>query len=140
MLDDPDRISGGIQPGIGTSYGDRSAPPIRTTTRAGAVVGFVAMIGAAVFLAFMGMPGFFVGFAIFAAFLVLIGGLAGSISEEQRIMRAEEAEAEAKERFKEEVAQSVKQKLEGTIKVRCRYCGALNGEQDEKCESCGAPL
>lgn len=114
-------------------------------------MGFVLMIGAAVFLSFMGAPGFFVGFAIFAAFLVLIGGFAGSISEDRRIMKAleaeeeakaeaEAAEAEAKERFKEEVAQSVKQKLEGTIKVRCRYCGALSDENDEKCESCGAPL
>jgi heme exporter protein D len=51
------------------------------------------MIGMAVFLAFMGAPGFFVGFAIFAAFLALILGFAGSISEERRIRRAEEAEA-----------------------------------------------
>lgn len=93
MWGDPDRASVGIQTGIGTSYGDSSAPPIRTNTRAGAVVGFVTMIGMAVFLAFMGAPGFFVGFAIFAAFLALILGFAGSISEERRIRRAEEAEA-----------------------------------------------
>ena len=136
MWEDPDRVSGGI----GTGYGDSSAPPIRTNTRAGAVVGFIALIGAAMFFAYLDAPGFFVGFAIFAAFVALIGGLVMSASEEQQIMRAEEAEAEAKERFKEEVAQSVKQKLEGTIKVRCRYCGALSDENDEKCESCGAPL
>ncbi|HIH01701.1 TPA: hypothetical protein HA259_06475 [Thermoplasmata archaeon] len=26
------------------------------------------------------------------------------------------------------------------VRVRCRYCGTLNGEHEEKCDSCGANL
>jgi uncharacterized membrane protein YvbJ len=26
------------------------------------------------------------------------------------------------------------------VRVRCRYCGSLNEEQDDRCESCGASL
>jgi len=26
------------------------------------------------------------------------------------------------------------------VKVRCRYCGALNDQQDNRCEACGSSL
>ena len=36
----------------------------------------------------------------------------------------------------EEIVKAVK----ATIKVRCRYCGMLNEEKSNKCESCGGAL
>lgn len=55
--------------------------------------------------------------------------------EEQKAERERAAEEARSEAF----AQRVASQNDG-IKVRCRYCGALNDEHDEKCESCGAPL
>ncbi len=103
-------------------------------------MGFVVFLVVVIVFATMGAPGFMLAVMIVGAVLFLIIGLVSSAIENEKIARAEEAEMEARERFKQEIAQSVKEKLDGTIKVRCRYCGALNGEDDEKCESCGAPL
>jgi rubrerythrin len=88
----------------------------------------------------MGAPGVFSLFAILTGVVFVVASLVSKerqerLAEEER-MRAEEERA----RFSEEVAQTVKESLKGTIKVRCRYCGALSDENDEKCESCGAPL
>lgn len=94
----------------------------------------------ALILAAAGLPGVFVGVMFLFAVIALIGGLAASKDEADRRFAEELAEAEARERFVDDVANSVKERMTGMIKVRCRYCGALNGEHDEKCESCGAPL
>ncbi len=39
----------------------------------------------------------------------------------------------------DEIDQIVKA-VKTTIRVRCTYCGTLNEEKADKCESCGAPL
>ena len=39
--------------------------------------------------------------------------------------------------FQEELEKKRQQDL---IKVKCRYCGGLNSQTDEKCGFCGAPL
>lgn len=75
------------------------------------------------------------------AVISLIGGLAASKDEERRRAMVEQREVEAmdRDRLVEDITRSVKKSM-GFIKVRCRYCGGLNDEHDEKCESCGAPL
>jgi hypothetical protein len=42
----------------------------------------------------------------------------------------------ARQKEIEEIVKAVK----STIRVRCRYCGTLNEEKSNKCESCGASL
>ncbi len=59
--------------------------------------------------------------------------------EEQRLEMESTEELEEK-RFKEEIAAAVQEKMKGMIKVRCKYCGSLNDETADKCESCGAAL
>lgn len=102
-------------------------------------VGILVMFMSIVF-ASAGAPGFFVAFPVLMGIVFIVAGLAANdrekrLAEEERV-RAEEE----RDRFKEEIAQSVKETMKGTIKVRCRYCGALSDENEEKCESCGAPL
>ena len=88
----------------------------------------------------MGAPG------VFSAFAFLIGLIAvvsSYVSYRRKEGEAEEmaiAAEETQKRFKEEVAEAVKDSMKGTIKVRCRYCGSLNDENANKCESCGAAL
>jgi rubrerythrin len=59
--------------------------------------------------------------------------------EEEAEVRADAAQ-EAEKRFKDEIADAVKERMKGTIKVRCRYCGSLNDEEAHRCDSCGATL
>ncbi len=47
-----------------------------------------------------------------------------------------EARRLERSRHKDEIVKAVK----STIKVRCRYCGTLNDEGANKCESCGGSL
>jgi rubrerythrin len=65
------------------------------------------------------------------------------VTREKVVKEAEERAAaaeEAEERFKDEIAMAVQERLKGTIRVRCRYCGSLNDEDAIKCDSCGATL
>lgn len=48
------------------------------------------------------------------------------------------AEEERRKIFAQNIALAAKAATQ--VKTRCRYCGALNEEHDEKCGSCGAPL
>lgn len=58
--------------------------------------------------------------------------------EEAKAEQARIAEEERRTMYARNIASAMKPG--NGVKVRCRYCGALNGEHDEKCESCGAPL
>ena len=51
--------------------------------------------------------------------------------------RHEEREAEIRDRAAE---RREKARAEAMIRIRCRYCGALNERTALKCESCGATL
>lgn len=100
----------------------------------------VMMMFMSIVFASVGAPGLFAAFPLLMGLVFIVLGLAANdrekrLAEEERV-RAEEE----RDRFKEEIAQSVKETMKGTIKVRCRYCGGLNDEHEEKCESCGAPL
>jgi uncharacterized membrane protein len=55
----------------------------------------------------------------------------------EEVARLETVEEQRKEQI-EEIAKSIKDQM--TVKVRCRYCGSLNDENANKCESCGAAL
>lgn len=88
----------------------------------------------------MGAPGLFVLFALLTGVIFLVFGFMTRGRAIERIAEAERAAEESRVQFREEVAQSVKESMKGTIKVRCRYCGGLNDEHDDRCESCGAPL
>lgn len=119
----------------------------RTHAPASIFVAAGAMLVMAIVFARMGAPGEFVAFAVLGAVAFIIVSLIARVHEDRLIeeerTRAEEEwtrREEERDRFKEEVARSVKESIKGTIKVRCRYCGGLNEEHDEKCESCGAPL
>ncbi len=88
----------------------------------------------------MGAPGAFVVFAFLAGVFVIVMSF---VAAERRQREAKEnalAAEEADEKFKDEVAEAVKERMKGTIKVRCRYCGSLNDEEAVKCDSCGATL
>lgn len=100
----------------------------------------ILAVAFASFAASIGAPWFFVIAAFVVPFLWVANVLIRRGVEEERRAEAQRAADEERERLKEEVAQSVKETMKGTIKVRCRYCGALHDESDEKCSSCGAPL
>lgn len=128
-------------------FRNASAPeeePLPEAPRIGTAVIFIVVIILAVafasFAASIGAPGVFIVFAFVAPFFWVANVLIRRGAEENRRAEAQRAADEERERLKEEVAQSVKETLKGTIKVRCRYCGALHDESDEKCSSCGAPL
>jgi len=88
----------------------------------------------------MGAPGLFVLFA-FVAGLIMIAWFYFAREEEAELAEREAiASDEADERLRDEVAQAVKDSMKGAIKVRCRYCGSLNDEKANKCDSCGATL
>jgi hypothetical protein len=125
---------------MGMSHRESFLSSKPSSTPRGAVGGFILIVVMALAFAVAGAPGLFVGLMFVVAVLSLIGGLASSRDEAQKRMTAELAEAEARDRLAKDVARSVRESMTGMIKVRCRYCGGLNGENDEKCESCGAPL
>lgn len=112
----------------------------RPPTTAGILVGGGAMFVAAIVFAGMGAPGEFVALVILGAVFFVVASLVAKGHEERLVAEERTLKEEERDRFKEEVARSVKESIKGTIKVRCRYCGGLNEEQDEKCESCSAPL
>jgi hypothetical protein len=123
---------------------DDDAPRVNTRSSAPStamtVIIGVASVATAIFAAGNGAPGFFVAAVLLSGTVFVIWSLIAKSWEEQRIAEAERAAEEARERFKEEIAQSVKESMKGTVKVRCKYCGMLSPEDEDKCESCGAPL
>jgi hypothetical protein len=87
-----------------------------------------------------GAPGFFVAFALIAGLFSFIMYFPAQKSLEDEKARERLEYEERQKQLRTEVATTVKETLRSSIKVRCRYCGMLNGEEDERCESCGAPL
>lgn len=126
--------------GVDWDDDDHERPRRQTPTPGGAIAGFVLILVLTVIFASAGAPGVFLAFMVLMAIVSLVGGLAASEKEARRIRHAAWEKETARERLVEDVAYSVRESMKGTIKVRCRYCGGLNGEEDEKCESCGAPL
>lgn len=57
-------------------------------------------------------------------------------TENEEIKQDFESRLLHRQRDKDEIVKEVK----STIKVRCRYCGTLNDEGANKCESCGGVL
>jgi len=100
------------------------------------VVGIFASVG-------MRTTGAPVEFALlpiaFGVVLIIAFPIVLRMEEEKKRQIESMAELE-QERFKDEVAEAVQQKMKGVIKVRCRYCGSLNDEASTKCDSCGAAL
>ena len=75
--------------------------------------------------------------------ILIIGGAAsrGRELEENALRQAAAEEEIDRERAERELEkQEIVNAVKSTIKVRCRYCGTLNEENEEKCDSCGAPL
>jgi len=97
--------------------------------------------------------GFGMGFVLMG-FLLIVGGILGSGRESdagygqtqadqwEQVETEHDWEAAARgrqEARKREVQEIIKV-VKSTIRVRCRYCGTLNEESANKCESCGASL
>ena len=106
----------------------------------GAVLGGVVFIIMAFVFLSLGAPGAFAAFMIVIGIIMIIGYKFEKDWQEDRWARRVVAYEEAQERIRRETVQTVKESLKGTVKVRCKYCAGLNDENDEKCESCGAPL
>jgi uncharacterized membrane protein len=78
------------------------------------------------------------GVLIFVGFImILLSFFVHKHEDEEEVARLETVEEERKEQI-EEIAKVIKDQM--TVKVRCRYCGGLNDEKANKCESCGAAL
>ena len=106
----------------------------------GGVVFAIFAIIVGVFAVSQGAPGFFLLFAIVAAFIGVISAAASEGQRRRAIEQKEAADLEAQERLRGEIAQAVKDSMKSNIKVRCKYCGSLNDETATKCDSCGATL
>lgn len=104
------------------------------------LLGGVLFVAMGFVFAGTGAPGIMVLFPFAAGFLMIGYSFVHKRTVEERALEEERAASEARERLRDEIAESVKERLKGDVKVRCRYCGALNDEHDDKCESCGAPL
>lgn len=107
---------------------------------AGAVIAGIMMMIMSFIFAGMGFPWIFSVFAFLAGMIAVILSFASYRRHESEAEERVTAAEEAQERFKEEVAEAVKESIKGTIKIRCRYCGSLNDENANRCDSCGATL
>jgi len=121
---------------------------------------WAGIIVVGVFLIILGIgvtgisAGLGVGF-VFIGIVMVVGGATSAGKEgidavyerslaDQFVQTEEEGELEdaiqarkvARQQEVEEIIRAVKQ----TIRIRCRYCGTLNEEKANKCESCGASL
>jgi uncharacterized membrane protein len=84
------------------------------------------------------------GMSAMGVVVILVGFLLIALSffvhkheDEEEVARLETVEEEKKEQV-EEIAKAIKDQI--AVKIRCRYCGSLNDESANKCESCGAAL
>jgi hypothetical protein len=100
----------------------------------------------------IGSSGTFGGGVIFIGLLMVLAATAGRKWESEEYLFPEPEyqwepdtyTANDVNRFREqdrkrEIEEIVKA-VKATIKVRCRYCGRLNEEKANKCESCGGAL
>lgn len=121
---------------------------------------FAATIAAGVILVIIGLivigssPSVGIGVAVFGI-MICIGGFAsrkveydsGSdyfpMTDEINDMQEEydwETEARGKQLARQQEIDDIVKAVKQTIRIRCRYCGTLNEESANKCESCGANL
>ena len=106
---------------------DMILPPEGSKTEGRALMYLMFAIMALFFGFFLLIPGYFVGWGLVvpAAGLVLVGFIL--LVARYYILRRY---AKRVESFRKEAA----------IRVRCRYCGALNPDAALRCHSCGATL
>jgi RNA polymerase subunit RPABC4/transcription elongation factor Spt4 len=106
---------------------DMILPPEGSHTQDRAMIYMMLAIMCLFFGLFLLIPGYFVGLGLMipASILVVIGAV--FLVARYYVLRHY---AEHVEKLREESA----------IRVRCRYCGSLNPQEDEKCIGCGAPL
>lgn len=102
-------------------------PPAGSHTEDRATIYLMLAIMSLFFGLFLLIPGYFVGLGLMipASVLVVVGVV--FLISRYYVLRKY---AEQVEKLREESA----------IRVRCRYCGSLNPQEDEKCIGCGAPL
>lgn len=60
--------------------------------------------------------------------------------EEEEAARTWQQDIQARQELKQREIDEIVKAVKSTIRVRCRYCGTLNEETANKCESCGGSL
>ncbi len=106
---------------------DMILPPEGSNTENRATMYMIMAIMFLFFGCFLMFPAIFVGVGMIipAACLIVLGLV--FVAMRYRVLR----------RYAKNV---VSLRKEASVRVRCRYCGSLNPEPAEKCESCGATL
>jgi len=106
---------------------DDIVPPEGSNTEERATIYLLVAITGLFFGCFLLIPGYFVGLGLLipASCLVVVGLL--FLYARHRVLR----------RYVKRVEQL---RAEANIRVRCRYCGALNAGSARRCDSCGATL
>ena len=106
---------------------DMILPPEGSNTEGRATMYMIMAIMCLFFGCFLLIPGFLVGLGmIVPASCLIVLGLVFVVMR-YRVLR----------RYAKDVMSLRK---EASVRVRCRYCGSLNPDKAEKCESCGATL
>lgn len=106
---------------------DMILPPEGSKTEERATIYLMLAIMALFFGCFLLIPGYFVGLGlVIVAGCLIVAGIV-FLAARYCILRRY---AKGVEKFRKEAA----------VRVRCRYCGALNPDAARRCESCGATL
>jgi len=106
---------------------DDIVPPDGSNTDERATIYLMLAIMSLFFGFFLLIPGYFVGLGLIvpAACLIAVGFV--FLSARYYVLR----------RYTKRVERL---RAEAAIRVRCRYCGALNHDSARRCDSCGATL
>jgi ribosomal protein L40E len=102
-------------------------PPAGSNTEERATIYMMLAIMFLFFGCFLLIPGYFVGLGMIIPSLCSIAAGAILLSARYFVLR----------RYARSV---VELRKEAAVRIRCRYCGSLNPDAAEKCESCGATL
>ena len=106
---------------------DMILPPEGSNTEGRATIYMMLSIMFLFFGCFLLIPGYFVGLGLIIPSLCMIVAGAVLLYARYLVLR----------RYARNVAGL---RNEAAVRVRCRYCGSLNPDAAEKCESCGATL
>jgi hypothetical protein len=121
------------------------------TAAVGAIMAFIGL------LAMMISPGVGVGFLVIGVIIIIASYAAGNSDVDWGDYWGDEdqwpdyddstyyepdwkREARARQEMKQREIDEIIKAVKSTIRVRCQYCGTLNPESANKCESCGASL
>jgi RNA polymerase subunit RPABC4/transcription elongation factor Spt4 len=106
---------------------DMILPPEGSNTEGRATMYMIMAIMFLFFGCFLLIPGAFVGLGLIipSVCLIIIGLV--FVAMRYRVLK----------RYAKSV---VELRKDASVKVRCRYCGSLNADEAERCESCGATL